>query len=93
MAGDLNLLSILATQLPVSEDPDIILDLEKLKAPPVSKRRILLLIGVFSTGNNFDRRMALRRSWMQYEDIRTGTVAVRFIIGFVRSFCKLLFSI
>jgi hypothetical protein len=27
--------------------------------------------------------MALRRSWMQYEAVRSGKVAVRFLIGLV----------
>ncbi|XP_052208087.1 hydroxyproline O-galactosyltransferase GALT3 [Diospyros lotus] len=79
--GGLDLISALAKGLPVSEDLDLIADVEHLKAPPVSKKRLVMLIGVFSTGNNFERRMALRRSWMQYEAIRSGDVAVRFFIG------------
>ncbi|OAY69800.1 putative beta-1,3-galactosyltransferase 16 [Ananas comosus] len=81
VAGDVDLLSVLANGLPVSEDLDLVGDVELLKAPPVPKRRVLLLVGVFSTGNNFKRRMALRRSWMQYESIRSGDVAVRFLTG------------
>ncbi|KAM0846346.1 hypothetical protein ACQ4PT_055722 [Festuca glaucescens] len=54
---------------------------ELLKAPPLPKKRIFLLVGVFSTGNNFKRRMALRRTWMQYESVRSGEVAVRFFTG------------
>ena len=56
---------------------------ELLKAPALPKKRIFLLIGVFSTGNNFKRRMALRRTWMQYESVRSGEVAVRFFTGLV----------
>ncbi|XP_042521206.1 hydroxyproline O-galactosyltransferase GALT3 [Macadamia integrifolia] len=81
VAGGLSLLSALANCLPVSEDLDLIGDAEQLKAPPVSKKRIKLLVGVFSTGNNFERRMALRRSWMQYKAVRSGDVAVRFFVG------------
>lgn len=81
VAGGLDLISALAKGLPVSEDLDLIVDVEHLKAPPISKKRLEMLIGVFSTGNNFERRMALRRSWMQYEAIRSGNVAVRFFIG------------
>ncbi|KAF5941456.1 hypothetical protein HYC85_019098 [Camellia sinensis] len=81
VAGGLDLISALAKGLPVSEDLDLIVDIEHLKAPPISKKRLEMLIGVFSTGNNFERRMALRRSWMQYEAISSGNVAVRFFIG------------
>lgn len=81
--GDLNLFSAIAKGLPVSEDHDLLVDLDHLKAPIISRKRLLMLIGVFSTGNNFERRMALRRSWMQYEAVRSGDVAVRFFIGLV----------
>ncbi|XP_073009572.1 hydroxyproline O-galactosyltransferase GALT3 [Typha latifolia] len=81
VAGDLDLLSTVANGLPVSGDLDLVGDVELLKAPPILKRRILMLVGVFSTGNNFKRRMALRRSWMQYEAVRSGDVAVRFFTG------------
>ncbi|KAM1742148.1 hypothetical protein ACFX12_012178 [Malus domestica] len=81
VAGGLDLLSALAKGLPVSEDHDLVVDVEHLRAPPTSKRRLLMLVGVFSTGNNFERRMALRRAWMQYKAVRSGDVAVRFFIG------------
>ncbi|KAI4303084.1 hypothetical protein MLD38_038757 [Melastoma candidum] len=81
VAGEVEVLSIMARGLPVSEDYDLVVDSEQLKAPSVPKKRLLLLIGVFSTGNNFERRMALRRSWMQYAAVRDGDVAVRFLIG------------
>ncbi|XP_061360260.1 hydroxyproline O-galactosyltransferase GALT3 [Gastrolobium bilobum] len=81
VAGSLSLLSVLAKGLPVTEDNNAVVDVEKLKAPSIPRKRLVLLIGVFSTGNNFERRMALRRSWMQYEAVRSGEVAVRFFIG------------
>nr|XP_027118560.1 beta-1,3-galactosyltransferase GALT1-like [Coffea arabica] len=31
--------------------------------------------------NNFKRRMAVRRTWMQYGPVRSGTIAVRFFVG------------
>ncbi|BBG93025.1 Galactosyltransferase family protein [Prunus dulcis] len=83
VAGGLDLLSALAKGLPVSEDHDLVVDVEHLKAPATLKKRLLMLVGVFSTGNNFERRMALRRAWMQYEAVRSGDVAVRFFIGLV----------
>ncbi|KAK9075623.1 hypothetical protein SSX86_003949 [Deinandra increscens subsp. villosa] len=81
--GGLRIISALAIGLPVSEDIELVGDVEDLKAPlmPNQSKRLLLLIGVFSSGNNFKRRMALRRSWMQYEAVRSGVVAVRFFIG------------
>ncbi|XP_016507168.1 hydroxyproline O-galactosyltransferase GALT3-like [Nicotiana tabacum] len=79
--GGLDIISILAKGLPVSNDLDLGFDVEDLKAPPTPKKRLVMLIGVFSTGNNFERRMALRRTWMQYEAVRSGEVAVRFFIG------------
>lgn len=81
--GHLDILSALAKGLPVTEDHDTIVDLVHLKAPPIPRKKLLMLVGVFSTGNNFERRMALRRTWMQYEAVRSGDVAVRFFIGLV----------
>lgn len=83
--GGLQIISALAKGLPVSEDLDMAIDREELKAPLISSKskRLVLLIGVFSSGNNFERRMALRRSWMKYEAVRSGVVAVRFFIGLV----------
>ncbi|XVE65473.1 hypothetical protein DITRI_Ditri08aG0002600 [Diplodiscus trichospermus] len=81
VAGGLDLLSAFAKGLPVPEDHDLMVNSKLLKAPAISIKRLLMLVGVFSTGNNFERRMALRRSWMQYESVRSGDVAVRFFIG------------
>lgn len=81
--GGLKLLSASATRLPVPDDHASVAIEEKLKAPSLSGTRIAMLVGVFSTGNNFKRRMALRRSWMQYEAVRSCKVAVRFLIGLV----------
>ncbi|KAB1208355.1 Beta-1,3-galactosyltransferase 15 [Morella rubra] len=82
ISGDLQLISILASGLPTSEDSEHIIDLEALKTVPLSPRRPLdLFIGVFSTANNFKRRMAVRRTWMQYPAVRSGAVAVRFFVG------------
>lgn len=89
VAGGLDLISALARGLPVSEDFDLVIDIERLKAPPLSSKGLVMLIGIFSIANNFDRRMALRRSWMQYEAIRSGNVAVRFFIGLVSEHCQL----
>lgn len=81
LSGDVEPVSAIAKGLPVSEDLDLVVDVEHLKAPPIPKKRLVLLIGVFSSCNNFNRRMALRRSWMQYDAVRSGEVAVRFFTG------------
>lgn len=96
VGGDLNVLSCIANGLPVTEDWKTMFgSVEDLRAPPVvdvtatngnsqkRKKRHLLLIGVFSTASNFERRMAIRRSWMQYKAVRSGQVAVRFFTGLV----------
>ncbi|KAG9148689.1 hypothetical protein Leryth_013383 [Lithospermum erythrorhizon] len=79
--GGVEILSLIASGLPVSEDLDLTVNIEHLMAPPIPKKRLKMLVGVFSTGNNFERRLALRKSWMQYEAVRSGDVAVRFFIG------------
>ncbi|XP_026381302.1 beta-1,3-galactosyltransferase GALT1-like [Papaver somniferum] len=81
ISGDLKLVSVLASGLPISEDLDHIVDLESLRAPSLPRKSLDLFIGVFSTANNFKRRMAVRRSWMQYDAVRSGAVAVRFFVG------------
>ncbi|KAF3431471.1 hypothetical protein FNV43_RR26202 [Rhamnella rubrinervis] len=82
IAGDLKLISVLASGLPTSEDSEHIIDLEVLKSAPLSPQKpVTLFIGVFSTANNFKRRMAVRRTWMQYAAVRNGAVAVRFFVG------------
>ncbi|KAL7132835.1 hypothetical protein ABFS83_12G101400 [Erythranthe nasuta] len=82
ISGDINLISVVASGLPTSEDLEHIIDLESLIAVPMPPRkRLNLFVGIFSTANNFKRRMAVRRSWMQYPEVRSGQVAVRFFVG------------
>ncbi|KAF5207670.1 Beta-1,3-galactosyltransferase GALT1 [Thalictrum thalictroides] len=82
ISGDLKLISVVASGLPTSEELEHIVDLESLKAAPLVPHSPLdLFIGVFSTANNFKRRMAVRRTWMQYSSVRSGAVAVRFFVG------------
>ncbi|KAH9773918.1 Beta-1,3-galactosyltransferase GALT1 [Citrus sinensis] len=84
ISGDLKLISVLASGLPTSEDSEHTTDLEALRSYPLSLHKpVDLFIGVFSTANNFKRRMAVRRTWMQYTEVRSGTVAVRFFVGLV----------
>ncbi|XP_024518666.1 beta-1,3-galactosyltransferase GALT1 [Selaginella moellendorffii] len=83
LEGSLLLTSLIANGLPTSEDQNTLRDLDRLKAPPLPPKgkALDMFIGVFSTGNNFERRMAVRRSWMQYELVRSGKIAVRFFVG------------
>ena len=84
ISGDLQLISVLASGLPTSEDSEHIADIESLKSNPISAKTPLdLFIGVFSTANNFERRMAVRRTWMQYNAVRSNITAIRFFVGLV----------
>lgn len=86
ISGDFELISLLATGLPTSEDLDSINDLEILRAGPVALHFPLdLFIGVFSTATNFKHRMSVRRTWMQYDAVKSGSVAVRFFVGLHKS--------
>ncbi|XP_020676724.1 hydroxyproline O-galactosyltransferase GALT3 isoform X2 [Dendrobium catenatum] len=82
--GALEVLSCFANGLPFFEDLALVGDVEKLKAPKIAKRRAFMLVGVFSSSNNFARRQAIRKSWMQYEAVRSGDVAVCFLIGLTK---------
>jgi beta-1,3-galactosyltransferase len=85
VSGEIKLLSVIASGLPTSEEVDHVVDLELLKAPPLLvKKTVNLVIGVFSNANNFKRRMSIRRTWMQYDAVRSGSVVVRFFVGLVR---------
>ncbi|KAK8533923.1 hypothetical protein V6N12_047325 [Hibiscus sabdariffa] len=80
--GDMKLRSVLASGLPTSEDMEHINDLEALRVVNLEPRHPLdLFIGVFSTATNFKRRMAVRRTWMQYPAVKSAAVAVRFFVG------------
>ncbi|RWW31757.1 hypothetical protein GW17_00003607 [Ensete ventricosum] len=86
ISGDMKLISVLASGLPTSEDFEHVIDLELLKSKPLPIHQpVDLFIGIFSTANNFKRRMAVRRTWMQYDVVRTGAVAVRFFVGLHRN--------
>lgn len=90
ISGDVKLVSVLASGLPTSEDSEHITDIESLKSRPLPVQTPLdLFIGVFSTANNFKRRMAVRRTWMQYDAVRSNATAVRFFVGLVGASCDL----
>ncbi|CAN6278973.1 unnamed protein product [Urochloa humidicola] len=81
ISGDFKLVSAIASGLPTSEDLENS-NIEMLKSSPIPDGKdVDLLIGIFSTANNFKRRMVIRRTWMQYDAVRQGAVAVRFFVG------------
>lgn len=85
ISGDIKLVSVLASGLPTSENLEHVVDLELLKSNPVPEHQAVeLFIGIFSTANNFKRRMAVRRTWMQYDPVRRGAAVIRFFVGLVR---------
>lgn len=77
--------SVFANGLPISEELDSVVDLEKLKAPPLPLHKDLdLFIGIISSANNFNHRMAIRRTWLQYDALKkSGSVVARFFVGLV----------
>lgn len=84
ISGDFKLVNAIVSGLPTSEDLENS-NIELLKSPPIpDDKDVDLLIGIFSTANNFKRRMAIRRTWMQYDVVRQGAVAVRFFVGLVK---------
>ncbi|KAK1383615.1 beta-1,3-galactosyltransferase GALT1 [Heracleum sosnowskyi] len=85
ISGEFELISALATGLPTSEDVDNIIDLDVLRAGPLVLLPLDLFIGVFSTATNFKHRMSIRRTWMQYDAVKSGSVAVRFFVGLHKS--------
>ncbi|KAL6899290.1 hypothetical protein ACP4OV_005948 [Aristida adscensionis] len=81
ISGDFKLVNAIASGLPTSEDLENS-NLEMLKSSPIPDGKdVDLLIGIFSTANNFKRRMVIRRTWMQYDAVRRGAAAVRFFVG------------
>ncbi|KAL7120086.1 hypothetical protein ACP275_02G101600 [Erythranthe tilingii] len=81
--GGLTIVSILAKGLPVTEDLNLVIDAQQVKASSfiTTNKRLIMLIGVFSSGNNFERRMAIRRTWVQFDVVRLDDEVVRFFIG------------
>ncbi|XP_057422343.1 hydroxyproline O-galactosyltransferase GALT2-like [Lotus japonicus] len=83
--GDVDVHSIYATSLPTSHpsfSPQRALEMsETWKAMPLPKRPIKLFIGVLSASNHFAERMAVRKTWMQSDAIKSSDVVVRFFVA------------
>ena len=57
--------------------------LDKWKTPLLPEAPIDLFIGVLSAGNHFAERMAVRKSWMQYDVVKSSNVVPRFFVALV----------
>lgn len=83
--GNLDVHSVYATSLPMSHpsfSPHRVLEMSaKWKAKPLPKEAIRLFIGVLSATNHFAERMAVRKTWMQYPEITSSNVVVRFFVA------------
>lgn len=86
--GDVDVDSVYATCLPTSHpsfSPQRVLEMSaKWKAPPLSRSPIRLFIGILSATNHFAERMAVRKTWMQSQAIKSMDVVVRFFVALVR---------
>ncbi|CAL0311954.1 unnamed protein product [Lupinus luteus] len=83
--GDVDVHSIFAASLPASHPsyaPQMHLELvPQWKAPPLRNLNVELFIGILSSGNHFAERMAVRKSWMQHELIKSSHVVARFFVA------------
>lgn len=85
--GDVDIHSVYATSLPTTHPSfsvQQILDMsERWKAPLLLQSSVELFIGILSASNHFAERMAIRKTWMQYPEIRSSTVVARFFVALV----------
>lgn len=81
------MLSVVAASLPTSHPsfaPQKRLEFsDKWKAPTLHSGPVELFIGILSAGNHFAERMAVRKSWMQHELIKSSNVIARFFVALV----------
>ncbi|KAJ4959981.1 hypothetical protein NE237_019891 [Protea cynaroides] len=83
--GDIDIHSVFAASLPTSHPsfaPQKLLEMSsRWQAPPLPDVPVELFIGILSAGNHFAERMAIRKSWMQSESIRSSQVVARFFVA------------
>ncbi|XP_010272177.1 PREDICTED: hydroxyproline O-galactosyltransferase GALT6-like [Nelumbo nucifera] len=83
--GDVYVHSIFAASLPTTHpsfSPQKHLEMStKWKAPPAPEGPVELFIGILSAGNHFAERMAVRKTWMQSELIKSSNVVARFFVA------------
>lgn len=85
LTGDIDVHSIVVAALPTSHPstaPRKHLDMSvKWKAPRLPTEPVDLFIGILSAGNHFAERMAVRKSWMQYDLVKSANVVTRFFLA------------
>ncbi|XP_004241559.1 hydroxyproline O-galactosyltransferase GALT6 [Solanum lycopersicum] len=83
--GDIDVDSVFAASLPTSHPsfaPQRHLDMSnRWKTPPLLDQPVDLFIGILSAGNHFAERMAIRRSWLQHQLIKSSNVVARFFVA------------
>lgn len=83
--GNVQVNSVYATSLPTSHPSfsiENVLEMsEKWKSPPIPNDSIYLFIGILSAPSHFSERMAVRKSWMQYPDIKSSYAVARFFVA------------
>lgn len=88
--GDVDVHSIYATSLPTSHPSfslQQVLEMsDKWKSPPLPGLGdpIQLFIGILSAANHFAERMAIRKTWMLSDAIKSSNVVARFFVALVR---------
>ncbi|KAL9227399.1 hypothetical protein vseg_003090 [Gypsophila vaccaria] len=85
LKGDIDVHSIFAASLPSSHPsfaPQRQLEMSsRWQAPPLPDGPVELFIGILSAGNHFAERMAVRKSWMQHQLIKSSKVVARFFVA------------
>lgn len=83
--GDVDVHSIFATSLPTAHPsfaPQKHLEMsDKWRAPALPIGQVDLFIGILSAGNHFAERMAVRKTWMQHNSIKSSSVVARFFVA------------
>lgn len=87
VAGDIDLVSMTVTSLPVTHPSYysklVLEEGDTWKAPPLLRGELQLFIGIMSSSNHFSERMAVRRTWLQSQSIRSSQVVARFFVALV----------
>ncbi|KAK7246921.1 hypothetical protein RIF29_41792 [Crotalaria pallida] len=83
--GDVDVHSVFATSLPTSHpsfSPQRALEMsETWKASPLPRHPIRLFVGILSASNHFAERMAVRKTWMQSNEVKSSDVVARFFVA------------
>ncbi|KAK9054496.1 hypothetical protein SSX86_025574 [Deinandra increscens subsp. villosa] len=83
--GDIDVNAVFAASLPSTHPsfaPQRHLEMSnKWKAPPLPDGPIDMFVGVLSAGNHFAERMAVRKSWMQHNLVKSSRVVARFFVA------------